>query len=82
MTHFVAFQDLDGMKSEYWDDIFNVNVKGAFFCARAAAKALEQRGGGAIVNIASVAGVRAVGSSIACAASNGADQHDGCAGTC
>ena len=72
MTHFVPFQDLDGMKAEYWDDIFNVNVKGAFFCARAAAKAMMQSGGGAIVNIASVAGVRAIGSSIAYAASKAA----------
>lgn len=72
MTHFVPFHDLDGMKTEYWDDIFNVNVKGAFFCARAAAKAMKQSGGGAIVNIASVAGVRAIGSSIAYAASKAA----------
>lgn len=72
MTHFVPFHDLDGMKAEYWDDIFNVNVKGAFFCARAAAKAMKQSGSGAIVNIASVAGVRAVGSSIAYAASKAA----------
>ena len=72
MTHFVPFHDLDGMKAEYWDDIFNVNVKGAFFCARAAAKAMKQSGGGAIVNIASVAGIRAVGSSIAYAASKAA----------
>ena len=72
MTHFVPFHDLDGMKAEYWDDIFNVNVKGAFFCARAAAKAMKQSGGGAIVNIASVAGTRAIGSSIAYAASKAA----------
>jgi 3-oxoacyl-[acyl-carrier protein] reductase len=79
ITHFVQFADLDGMKAEYWDDIFNVNVKGAFFCARAAAKAMKQSGGaasgaahGAIVNVASVAGVRAIGSSIAYAASKAA----------
>src|SRR4029079_2093581 len=72
MTHFVRFDDLDGMKSEYWDDIFNVNVKGAFFVARAASKAMKASGGGAIVNVASVAGVRAVGSSIAYAASKAA----------
>lgn len=72
MTHFVRFDDLDGMKSEYWDDIFNVNVKGAFFCARAASKAMKASGGGAIVNVASVAGVRAIGSSIAYAASKAA----------
>ena len=71
-THFVGFPDLEGMKAEYWDDIFNVNVKGAFFCARAAAPAMKQAGGGAIVNVASVAGVYALGSSIAYAASKAA----------
>jgi 3-oxoacyl-[acyl-carrier protein] reductase len=71
-THFVGFPDLDGMKEEYWDDIFAVNVKGAFFCSRAAAAAMRESGGGAIVNVASVAGVRAVGSSIAYAASKAA----------
>ena len=77
MTHFVPFADLDGMKSEYWDDIFAVNVKGAFFCSRAAAKAMRAcvdagSPAAAIVNIASVAGTRATGSSIAYAASKAA----------
>jgi 3-oxoacyl-[acyl-carrier protein] reductase len=72
MTHFVPFADLDGMKDEYWDDIYAVNVKGTFFASRAAAKAMKASGGGAIVNIASVAGVRAIGSSIAYAASKAA----------
>ena len=71
-THFVGFPDLEGMKAEYWDDIFNVNVKGAFFCARAAAPAMKAAGQGAIVNVASVAGVYAIGSSIAYAASKAA----------
>ncbi len=72
MTHFVPFADLDGMKEEYWDDIYAVNIKGTFFCARAAAKAMHESGGGAIVNIASVAGIRSIGSSIAYAASKAA----------
>lgn len=78
VTHFVAMNDLDGMKDEFWDDIYAVNVKGTFFCARAAAKAIRktvpagERGGGAIVNIASVAGIRSIGSSIAYAASKAA----------
>jgi 3-oxoacyl-[acyl-carrier protein] reductase len=71
-THFVGFPDLEGLKAEYWDDILNVNVKGAFFCARAAAPAMKAAGQGAIVNVASVAGVYAVGSSIAYAASKAA----------
>ncbi len=36
-----------------WDDTFAVNVKGLFFCSRAAAEAMRPQGGGAIVNIAS-----------------------------
>ena len=77
MTHFVPFADLDGMKSEFWDDIFAVNVKGAFFCSRAAAAAMracvaEGQPAAAIVNVASVAGTRATGSSIAYAASKAA----------
>jgi 3-oxoacyl-[acyl-carrier protein] reductase len=72
MTHFVPFADLDGMKEEYWDDIYAVNVKGVFFCSRAASKAMNDSGGGAIVNVASVAGTRAIGSSIAYAASKAA----------
>lgn len=71
MTHFVAFNDLDGMKEEFWDDIYAVNVKGVFFCCRAAAKVMRESGG-AIVNIASVAGIRSIGSSLAYAASKAA----------
>jgi 3-oxoacyl-[acyl-carrier protein] reductase len=72
MTHFVPMQDLEGMKEEYWDEIYGVNVKGVFFCCRAAAPLMRESGGGAIVNVASVAGIRAIGSSIAYAASKAA----------
>jgi 3-oxoacyl-[acyl-carrier protein] reductase len=72
-THFVQFADLDGMKDEFWDDIFAVNVKGVFFCSRAAAKAMREHSEPcAIVNVASVAGVRSVGSSLAYACSKAA----------
>ncbi len=46
-----------------WEEILNVNLRGAFHCSRAAAAALR-RAGGAIVNVASIAGRRATGSSI------------------
>ena len=37
-----------------WDRLLDVNLKGAFFCAQAAARAMRERGqGGAIVNVAS-----------------------------
>jgi meso-butanediol dehydrogenase/(S,S)-butanediol dehydrogenase/diacetyl reductase len=44
------------MAEDHWDRIFDVNVKGVFLCARAAIPRLAKRGGGRIVNIASVAG--------------------------
>ena len=68
-TAFVNFADLEGMTEELWDRILAVNLKGPFFCSRAAAGPLKEAGEGAIVNIASVAGIRAIGSSIAYAAS-------------
>lgn len=68
-TAFVNFADLDGLTEDTWDRILAVNLKGPFFCARAVAEPMKSTGEGAIINIASVAGIRAVGSSIAYAAS-------------
>lgn len=68
-TVFVGFNDLEGMTEEHWDRILAVNLKGPFFCARAVAGPMKEAGAGAIVNVSSVAGIRAVGSSIAYAAS-------------
>lgn len=68
-TAFVNFADLEGMKEEHWDRLLAVNLKGPFFCSRAVAGPMKQVGQGAIVNVASIAGIRAVGSSIAYAAS-------------
>jgi 3-oxoacyl-[acyl-carrier protein] reductase len=70
MTYFIAHTDLEGLTAEMWDDILKVNLKGTFFCSRAAMPHLKARGGN-IVNIASVAGVAGAGSSIAYAASKG-----------
>lgn len=70
-TRFVAHSDLEGMKDEYWDEIFDVNVKGLFFCCRAAAPELKKVRG-VIVNITSIAGLTGLGSSIAYSASKAA----------
>jgi len=40
------------LEEEDWDRLFDVNLKGAFFCAQAAARAMIGHGG-AIINIAS-----------------------------
>src|SRR5438552_2397456 len=52
----IAAAPVVAMDEAQWDRIFAVNVKGVFLCARAAIPLLGLRGGGRIVNIASVAG--------------------------
>ncbi|NEU32629.1 glucose 1-dehydrogenase [bacterium LRH843] len=70
-TDFVALDDLEGLKEEYWDRAFNTNAKGAFLVSRACAEQLKANKG-CIVNIASIAGMTGQGSSIAYAASKAA----------
>jgi len=67
-TQFIPHPDLDALTDAVWNDILGVNLKGTFFCCRAAAPELK-KAGGAIVNIASIAAHRASGSSIAYAVS-------------
>jgi 3-oxoacyl-[acyl-carrier protein] reductase len=63
-TSFIPHGDLDKVRDEDWDRIFAVNVKGTFQCSRAARAAIEASGGGEIVNVSSIAGLVATGSSI------------------
>lgn len=41
---------------ETYDEVFDLNMRGYFFCAQEAARSMTERGGGAIVNITSVHG--------------------------
>jgi NAD(P)-dependent dehydrogenase (short-subunit alcohol dehydrogenase family) len=45
----------------YWQENLDVNLKGVFLVCRAAAERLRQSGGGSIINVSSVAGVRGLG---------------------
>ncbi len=67
-TRFIPHSDLDALTDEVWDEILGVNLKGTFYCCRAAAPELGKRNG-AIVNVASISAHRATGSSIAYAVS-------------
>jgi NAD(P)-dependent dehydrogenase (short-subunit alcohol dehydrogenase family) len=40
-----------------WDSIMNLNLKGLFFLSQAVAKVMRGKGGGKIINVASVAGI-------------------------
>ena len=46
------------LKDDDWDDVLRVNLKGAFNCARAAARPLLKARGGRIINITSVVGLQ------------------------
>lgn len=71
-TKFCAHDDLQGLSKEDFLRIYGVNLVGPYQMTRAAVPVMRRNDGGSIVNIASVAGVTGVGSSIAYAASKGA----------
>jgi len=70
ITEWVDLADLEGMTAEKWDRIFATNVKGLFFCSRAAVPHMGN--GGVIINLSSVAGFTGRGSSLAYCASKAA----------
>ena len=71
-TKFVSHNQLDGLDKDDFFHIYGVNVVGPYQMVRATESALRASGDASIVNVASIAGVRGVGSSIAYAASKGA----------
>jgi NAD(P)-dependent dehydrogenase (short-subunit alcohol dehydrogenase family) len=62
-TDATPWGDLDDIPDSAWDEVFDVNLRGAFRCTRSLAPALRAAGG-VVVNIASTAGHRADGSSL------------------
>ncbi len=71
-TKFVAAKDLDGLSAEDFQNIYAVNVIGAYQMSRAFAPMMARHPGAGIVNVSSVAAVMGIGSSIAYMASKGA----------
>lgn len=63
---------IEQTSNEDWDRVFGVNVKGYAFCAKYAAPYMRYRGGGAIVNLASIGSVVAISGFTAYCASKGA----------
>ena len=65
-------ESLEAISEESWDRQFNINLKGAFFCAQAVIPRMLKRGGGKIVNFASVAGfIGFPGATVYCATKGG-----------
>ena len=71
-TKFAAHEDRDALDAEDFIDIDRLNTVAPFQMIRACAPALRASPIGAVVNVASVAGVFGMGSSVAYAASKGA----------
>lgn len=60
---------------ERWRALMSVNVDAAFLCARAAGRLMKPRGRGAIVNISSIASVKALDGRVAYCTSKAAIAH-------
>ncbi len=65
----IPHAQLGDLTDEIWDRTLNVNLRGVFYCVRAAAPFLKKQAGASIVNISSVASITGQGSSIVYAAS-------------
>ncbi len=68
-TSRVPHEKLEELSEEIWDRTLNTNLRGPFYCIRAAAPLLRLQEGAAVVNVASMAAVGGRGSSIAYVAS-------------
>ncbi len=64
--------ELDQLTDEIWDRTLNTNLRGAFYCVRAAVPLMLRNGGGSIVNNTSASAFTAAGSSIVYSASKAA----------
>lgn len=72
VTRHIPMSDLDSATEDIWDELYAVNVKGMFACAKAAASRMKKNKSGAIVNVGSIAGLTGLGSSIPYAVSKAA----------
>ena len=50
--------DVYTLAAEEWENVLAVNLSGVFYCCQSVARRMRETGGGAIVNLSSVSGVR------------------------
>jgi ketoreductase RED2 len=74
-TRVIAHRDLSAATDEIWQRIFSVNVLGTWHMTRACVPALRATGDAVVINVSSVAGLRATGSSIPYAVSKAGVNH-------
>ncbi len=71
----VPFKDLEGLTLDIWDHILLANLTSPFMCVKAVAPIMLKQKRGRIVNVASIAGLAPMGSSIAYAVSKAGLIH-------
>jgi ketoreductase RED2 len=74
-TEVIPHEDFDAATDEIWERILGVNVIGTWRLSKLAVPFLREGGGGSIINISSIAGVRPIGSSIPYSVSKAAINH-------
>ena len=71
-TRHIPFANLEDLTEEIWDRTVAVDLKSVFLCSRAVVESMRSQGGGRIINVSSMSGVRVEGSSLAyCSAKAG-----------
>lgn len=60
------------VSTDLWDNVIAVNVRGMFLCGQRAARMMREQGGGCIINIGSIQGIRAARNRSAYITSKGA----------
>ncbi|HET6809926.1 MAG TPA: glucose 1-dehydrogenase [Acidimicrobiales bacterium] len=74
-TRVIPHADLAAVTDDDWQRILGTNIVGTWYVTRAAVDALRADGGGCVINVTSIAGVRPTGSSIPYAVSKAALNH-------
>ncbi len=62
---------LEETTTELWEDVLNLDLRGAFYCCKHATPHMRRAGGGSIVNIGSIAGIQGLPNMVAYAAAKG-----------
>jgi NAD(P)-dependent dehydrogenase (short-subunit alcohol dehydrogenase family) len=62
---------LEETTTELWDQVLNVNLRGAFYCCKHAVPLMRANGGGSIVNTGSLNGIQGLPNLVAYAAAKG-----------
>ena len=62
---------LESTTTELWDEVLQVNLRGAFYCSKYAVPAMRSGGGGSIVNIGSICGIQSLPTLVAYGAAKG-----------